>query len=74
MSPPVLLPKVRQLIDHAASHDSPTFLDIHLTRLTNGKHSEPEHFKDIFERGIDPHVDDPNQCHVSCSLMLNHFF
>ncbi|KAJ3506299.1 hypothetical protein NLJ89_g6947 [Agrocybe chaxingu] len=41
----------------------PTFLDIHLSRLLNEPHSEPEHFKDIFERGIDPDVDDPNQCH-----------
>lgn len=41
----------------------PTFLDIHLTRLTKGRHTEPEYFKDIFERGIDPDVDDPTQCH-----------
>ena len=41
----------------------PTFLDIHLTRITDGKHTEPEHFKDIFERGIDPHVDDPTKIH-----------
>lgn len=25
------------------------FLDIHLTRLLAGKHTEPEYFKDIFE-------------------------
>lgn len=43
---------------------SPTFLDIHLTRLTEGKHTEPEQFKEIFERGIDPDVDDPTQIHV----------
>ncbi|ORY20909.1 hypothetical protein BCR39DRAFT_554493 [Naematelia encephala] len=41
----------------------PTFLDIHLTRMTNGSHTEPEHFKDIFERGIDPDVDDPTKIH-----------
>jgi hypothetical protein len=41
----------------------PTFLDIHLTRALEGKHTEPEHFKDIFERGIDPHVDDPTKIH-----------
>ncbi|WVN89348.1 uncharacterized protein L203_104571 [Cryptococcus depauperatus CBS 7841] len=41
----------------------PTFLDIHLTRMTKGKHTWPEHFKDIFERGIDPDVDDPTNCH-----------
>ncbi|KIY63926.1 hypothetical protein CYLTODRAFT_425697 [Cylindrobasidium torrendii FP15055 ss-10] len=41
----------------------PTFLDIHLTRLLKEQHTEPENFKDIFERGIDPNVDDPTQCH-----------
>ncbi|WWC86788.1 uncharacterized protein L201_001667 [Kwoniella dendrophila CBS 6074] len=41
----------------------PTFLDIHLTRLTKGAHTEPEYFKTIFERGIDPDVDDPTKCH-----------
>jgi hypothetical protein len=51
----------------------PAFLDIHLTRLLRkvGKrkelegHTEPVKFKDIFERGIDPHVDDPSVIHVS---------
>lgn len=42
----------------------PTFLDIHLTRLTNGQHTEPEFFKDIFERGIDPDMDDPTKIHA----------
>ncbi|CAE6518671.1 unnamed protein product [Rhizoctonia solani] len=41
----------------------PAFLDIHLTRLLGEKHTEPEYFKVIFERGIDPHVDDPTQIH-----------
>lgn len=41
----------------------PTFLDIYLTRLLPGGPSEPTYFKDIFERGIDPDVDDPNQIH-----------
>ena len=36
--------------------------------MTNGYHTEPEYFKDIFERGIDPDVDDPTQCHVSLRL------
>ncbi|KAF8758744.1 Histidine-specific methyltransferase, SAM-dependent [Rhizoctonia solani] len=39
------------------------FLDIHLSRLLDEKHTEPEYFKNIFERGIDPHVDDPTQIH-----------
>ncbi|KAK7028145.1 hypothetical protein VNI00_014960 [Paramarasmius palmivorus] len=41
----------------------PAFLDIHLSRLLGEPHTEPEYFKDIFERGIDPNVDDPTQCH-----------
>jgi formylglycine-generating enzyme required for sulfatase activity len=41
----------------------PTFLDIHLARSTEGKPSEPAWFRDIFERGIDPDVEDPTKCH-----------
>lgn len=45
----------------------PTFLDIYMTRMkriTDGKPSHPAYFKDIFERGIDPDVDDPTQIHA----------
>ncbi|KAI0631951.1 DUF323 domain-containing protein [Trametes polyzona] len=41
----------------------PTFLSIHLSRLLNEPDTEPVEFKYIFERGIDPIVDDPTQCH-----------
>ncbi|KAF2083585.1 hypothetical protein K490DRAFT_51286 [Saccharata proteae CBS 121410] len=41
----------------------PTFLDIHLTRATNGVATEPANYPQIFERGIDPDVDDPESCH-----------
>lgn len=41
----------------------PTFLDIHLSKLLEEPHTNPEKFKDIFERGIDPNVDDPTKCH-----------
>ncbi|KIY47486.1 DUF323 domain-containing protein [Fistulina hepatica ATCC 64428] len=41
----------------------PTFLDIHLSRMLKAPHTEPEAYKDIFERGIDPNVDDPTKCH-----------
>ncbi|KAI0059578.1 DUF323 domain-containing protein [Artomyces pyxidatus] len=41
----------------------PTFLDIHLSRLLKEPHTEPDEFKFIFERGIDPNVDDPTECH-----------
>ncbi|EPS32723.1 hypothetical protein PDE_07683 [Penicillium oxalicum 114-2] len=41
----------------------PTFLDIHLTRALRGKLTEPKSYKEIFERGIDPDVEDPEKCH-----------
>ncbi|KZT11762.1 DUF323 domain-containing protein [Laetiporus sulphureus 93-53] len=41
----------------------PTFLSIHLSRLLQEPDTEPVKFKYIFERGIDPNVDDPTQCH-----------
>ncbi|KAG1742298.1 uncharacterized protein EDB91DRAFT_1279204 [Suillus paluster] len=41
----------------------PTFLDIHLSRLLDEPHTDPQEFMHIFERGIDPKVDDPTQCH-----------
>ncbi|OSX56507.1 hypothetical protein POSPLADRAFT_1186655 [Postia placenta MAD-698-R-SB12] len=41
----------------------PTFLSIHLSRLLAEPDTEPIEFKYIFERGIDPIVDDPTQCH-----------
>ncbi|KAJ5488782.1 Ergothioneine biosynthesis protein 1 [Penicillium diatomitis] len=41
----------------------PTFLDIHLTRALRGNLTEPQSYKDIFERGIDPDVEDPEKCH-----------
>ncbi|THH27007.1 hypothetical protein EUX98_g7189 [Antrodiella citrinella] len=41
----------------------PTFLDIHLSRLLQEPHTDPQEYKYIFERGIDPNVDDPTQCH-----------
>ena len=42
----------------------PTFLDMQLTRATNGVPTEPSHYTRIFERGIDPDVDNPEQCHA----------
>ncbi|GAB7355923.1 hypothetical protein MBLNU459_g6565t1 [Dothideomycetes sp. NU459] len=41
----------------------PTFMDIHLTRATQSKPTEPSYYPQIFERGIDPDVDNPEQCH-----------
>ncbi|KAL2843896.1 hypothetical protein BJY01DRAFT_191637 [Aspergillus pseudoustus] len=41
----------------------PTFSDIHLTRALRGKPTDPKSYQLIFERGIDPDVDDPEKCH-----------
>ncbi|GAQ40421.1 hypothetical protein AtubIFM55763_003232 [Aspergillus tubingensis] len=41
----------------------PTFLDVHLTRALGEKPTHPKSYRLIFERGIDPDVDDPEKCH-----------
>ncbi|KAK7753687.1 hypothetical protein SLS62_004309 [Diatrype stigma] len=41
----------------------PAFLDIQLTKTAKGAPTEPASYYDIFERGIDPDVDNPEQCH-----------
>lgn len=41
----------------------PTFLDMLLSKAIGGSPTEPKYFWNIFERGIDPHVDDPDHCH-----------
>ncbi|RAL14979.1 DUF323 domain protein [Aspergillus homomorphus CBS 101889] len=41
----------------------PTFLDIHLTRALGDEPTQPKSYQVIFERGIDPDVDDPEKCH-----------
>ena len=46
----------------------PTFLDIHLTRATNGRPTEPATYPQIFERGIDPDVDNPDHCHAHSEI------
>ena len=41
----------------------PAFADIHMTRATAGKPTDPAYYHSIFERGIDPDVDNPEVCH-----------
>ncbi|VDB95421.1 unnamed protein product [Peniophora sp. CBMAI 1063] len=41
----------------------PTFLDMVLSKELGEPNTEPKWFTEIFERGIDPHVDDPEHCH-----------
>lgn len=42
----------------------PTFFDIKITEATDGKPTEPKYFYKIFERGIDPDVDNPEKVHA----------
>lgn len=41
----------------------PTFLDMQLNKVTEEPLCEPSSYPAIFERGIDPDVDNPEQCH-----------
>lgn len=49
----------------------PTFLDMLLDKAIGGGASEPSYFWKIFERGIDPHVDDPTNCHNHSEVPQN---
>ncbi|KAG9235815.1 C-type lectin protein [Amylocarpus encephaloides] len=42
----------------------PTFLDIQLNKVSKEPPCEPSHYPKIFERGIDPDVDNPDHCHA----------
>ncbi|KAL8830323.1 MAG: hypothetical protein Q9170_005780 [Blastenia crenularia] len=46
----------------------PTFLDIHLTKATGQAPTEPSRYRTIFERGIDPDVDNPEHCHAHSQI------
>ena len=46
----------------------PAFLDTHLTRATVDGATEPQYFQRMFERGIDPDVDNPEHCHAHSEI------
>ncbi|RCI09337.1 hypothetical protein L249_3647 [Ophiocordyceps polyrhachis-furcata BCC 54312] len=46
----------------------PTFLDLQLSRATGTASTEPNSFATVFERGIDPDVDDPRRCHAHSAV------
>ena len=46
----------------------PAFLDIHLTKATDGIPTNPSIYHQMFERGIDPDVDDPENCHTHSEI------
>lgn len=46
----------------------PSFLDTHIARATDNRPTEPSYYKKIFERGIDPDVDNPEDCHAHSEI------
>ena len=42
----------------------PVFLDIQLSKVTKEPLCEPDSYTRVFERGIDPDVDNPENCHA----------
>jgi len=49
----------------------PAFLDIQLARVLHESTLPPHHFPEIFERGIDPNMEDPSQCHPHSKVPEN---
>ncbi|KAI9776912.1 MAG: hypothetical protein M1835_005376 [Candelina submexicana] len=46
----------------------PTFLDMQLCHATQQPSTEPSYYTKIFERGIDPDVDNPEFCHAHSEI------
>jgi len=46
----------------------PTFLDIQLTKTTKSPPTQPATYSSIFERGVDPDVDNPENCHAHSQI------
>ena len=46
----------------------PTFFDIKITDTTDGVPTHPRYYHQIFERGIDPDVEDPEKCHAHSEI------
>ncbi|KAI0020583.1 C-type lectin protein [Xylariomycetidae sp. FL0641] len=46
----------------------PAFMDIQLTKTTKAGPTEPAYYHSIFERGIDPDVDNPEFCHKHSAI------
>lgn len=46
----------------------PAFNDIHLTRATGDAPTKPALYQEMFERGIDPDVENPENCHAHSEI------
>jgi L-histidine Nalpha-methyltransferase / hercynylcysteine S-oxide synthase len=49
----------------------PAFLDIQISRALEESYTEPTEYVDIFERGIDPDMDDPSICNPHSEVPVN---
>lgn len=49
----------------------PAFLDIQLSRVLNESYTEPAEYANIFERGIDPDMDNPSICNSHSEVPAN---
>ncbi|KAI0525916.1 DUF323 domain protein [Xylaria bambusicola] len=47
---------------------TPAFLDVQLTKTTDEGPTSPRYYHSIFERGIDPDVDNPENCHAHSEI------
>ncbi|KAK7999005.1 hypothetical protein PG991_014680 [Apiospora marii] len=57
------IPTLRELICKYSNSE-----DIHLSRATGTPLTQPASYAEFFERGIDPDVEDPTQCHDHSEL------
>ena len=46
----------------------PAFADIHYTKATGERPTDPAYYHSMFERGIDPDVDNPELCHAHSEI------
>ena len=46
----------------------PAFFDIHLTRALGSAPTKPGQYHQMFERGIDPDVENPEHCHAHSQI------
>lgn len=50
----------------------PAFLDIQISRASDGKMTSPgQKYQNIFQRGVDPDVENPDQCHKHSEIPLS---
>ena len=56
------------MTSHTEAIRADSVTDIHLTRALREKPTEPKAYHAMFERGIDPDVENPDQCHAHSEI------